>query len=37
MAVMIGSACIDENGNAQGGAAGDQTVKEHPLRVGNRI
>lgn len=28
MAVLIGSARIDENGNAHGGAAGDQTGKE---------
>ena len=28
MAVIIGSARIDENGNAHGGKAGDQTGKE---------
>ena len=28
MAVKIGSARIDENGNARGGKAGDQTGKE---------
>ena len=28
MAVKIGSARIDENGKAHGGAAGDQTGKE---------
>ena len=28
MAVKIGHASIDENGKAQGGAAGDQTKKE---------
>ena len=28
MSVLIGHASIDENGNAKGGAAGDQTGKE---------